>query len=175
MKQLGDHGKGPATAPLELVVYSDFQCPYSAEAAEVVDDLRKSFGDKLRFVFRHFPQVGTHEYALSGALAAEAAARQRRFWAMYRVLFRNQVALDRETILQFAEDLDLDVGQFEDDLDSERMLRRVQRGVVLGERAGVESTPAFFINGAKYEGNFDFEALAGALEDALRGKLKLIA
>ncbi|MBI3555669.1 MAG: thioredoxin domain-containing protein [Deltaproteobacteria bacterium] len=176
MKQLGDHVKGPPGADLVLVEYSDFQSPYSAEVVDVIDELLKSFGGKLRFVFRHFPQPGVHEYALSGALAAEAAARQKKFWAMYRVLFRNQVALDRETILTFAEDLDLDLSQFEQDLDSELTLRRVQRGVLLGEKQGVNRTPTFFINDVKYEGGTDFESLAGALEDALRGgSKKLVA
>jgi diadenylate cyclase len=161
-----DHVRGAATAPVTLVEYGDFECPYCGRMYPVVKELRKRAGDRLRVVFRHFPLDSVHPHARRAAEAAEAAAAQGRFWEMHDLLFENQDDLDDEALRRYAARLGLDMARFEDDLAERRHAPRVREDRLDGERTGVEGTPTFFVNGARYEGSLDLEGLLAAVEEA---------
>jgi NhaA family Na+:H+ antiporter len=158
-----DHLSGPADAPLQLVEYGDFQCPYCGEAYWDVKRIQDDFGDKLAFVFREFPLPQSHRYALGAAAAAEAAARQGRFWAMHDRLFEHQQALAPEDLRDHAAALGLDLAQFATDLTSDAVARRIEADIRSGTASGVPGTPAFFVNGVLHEGGFDRASLTAAL------------
>jgi diadenylate cyclase len=161
-----DHVRGAATAPVTLVEYGDFECPYCGRMYPVVKELRERAGDRLRVVFRHFPLDSVHPHARRAAEAAEAAAAQGRFWEMHDLLFENQDDLDDEALRRYAARLGLDMARFEDDLAERRHAPRVREDRLDGERTGVEGTPTFFINGARYEGSLDLEGMLAAVEEA---------
>jgi diadenylate cyclase len=164
-----DHVRRPATAPVTLVEYGDFECPYCGRMYPVVKELRERMGDRLRFVFRHFPLDSVHPHARRAAEAAEAAAAQGRFWEMHDLLFESRDDLDDEALRRFATRLGLDLARFEDDLAERRHAPHVREDRLDGERSGVEGTPTFFINGARYEGSLDLEGLLAAVEEAAGG------
>ncbi|MEC5146777.1 thioredoxin domain-containing protein [Chitinophaga sp. 212800010-3] len=157
-----DHIWGSSDATIEVVEYGDFQCPYCQEAFFIVKKLWERFQGQLRFVFRNFPMSETHEYAMDAALAAESAGRQHKFWEMYEALFSRQADLNEELILKLAADLTLDLRQFSEDMEDPRLLSRVEADFESGVRSGVNSTPAFYLNGNRYNG--DFHVLATILE-----------
>jgi diadenylate cyclase len=161
-----DHALGPATAPVTLVEYGDYECPYCGRMHPVVRELRERLGDRLRFVFRHFPLDSVHPHARRAAEAAEAAAAQGRFWEMHDLLYENRENLDDESLGRYADELGLDVARFEDDLSERRHAPRVREDRFGGERSGVEGTPTFFVNGMRYEGSLELQALLAAVEDA---------
>jgi diadenylate cyclase len=165
----GDHTTGPATAAVTLVEYGDYECPYCGRMHPVVKELRERLGDRLRFVFRHFPLDSVHPHARRAAEAAEAAASQGRFWEMHDLLYENQDDLDDEALRRYATWLGLDPARFEEDLEERVHAPRVREDRFGGERSGVEGTPTFFVNGVRYEGPRDLEALLEAIEDAARG------
>lgn len=159
-----DHGVGPGDAPVTLVEYADFQCPYCAAAHGEVSRLLSALPDQVRFVFRHFPLHRLHRYAELGAEAAEAAGAQGRFWEMQDVLFENQEDLGPAGVLAFARALDLDSERFAEDLETRRFRARVERDLRSGERSGVQGTPSFFLNGERYQGESSFESLLRAIQ-----------
>ena len=161
-----DHALGPATAPVTLVEYGDYECPYCGRMHPVVRELRERLGDRLRFVFRHFPLDSVHPHARRAAEAAEAAAAQGRFWEMHDLLYENRENLDDESLGRYADELGLDVARFEDDLSERRHAPRVREDRFGGERSGVEGTPTFFVNGMRYEGSLELQALLAAVEDS---------
>jgi diadenylate cyclase len=165
----GDHTLGPATAAVTLVEYGDYECPYCGRMHPVVKELRERLGDRLRFVFRHFPLDSVHPNARRAAEAAEAAASQGRFWEMHDLLYENQDDLGEEALRRYATRLGLDPAHFEEDLEERAHAPRVREDRFGGERSGVEGTPTFFVNGVRYEGPRDLEALLEAVEDAARG------
>ena len=111
-----DHVRGPATAPVTLVEYGDYECPYCGRAHPVVGELRERLGDRLRFVFRHFPLDSVHPRARHAAEAAEAAGAQDRFWEMHDLLYENQEDLGDEALRRYAAEVGLDLERFEEDL-----------------------------------------------------------
>src|SRR5689334_3482382 len=113
-----DHVQGPKDAPLELVEYGDYECPYCGQAHYIVKQLQQALQDELRFVFRNFPLSQIHPDAVSAARAAEAAALQGKFWEMQDILYENQDNLDSESVLQYAAELDLDLSKFVTDMGS---------------------------------------------------------
>jgi protein-disulfide isomerase len=162
-----DHYLGAHDAPVLLVEYGDFQCPYCGEAYWEVKRLQQGLGSRLGFVFRHFPLTQAHPLALQAAEAAEAAASQGHFWEMHDLLFENQDALELPVLLSHAEALSLDMDRFRADLDSHRFEERVHRDLLDGARSGVNGTPTFFANGHRHDGAFD----AGSLLASLTGGL----
>jgi predicted DsbA family dithiol-disulfide isomerase len=164
-----DHALGLATAPVTLVEYGDYECPYCGRMHPVVKELRERLGDRLRFVFRHFPLDSVHPQARRAAEAAEAAAAQGRFWEMHDLLYENQDDLGDEALRRYATRLGLDPERFDGDLEERAHAPRVREDRFGGERSGVEGTPTFFVNGVRYEGSHDLEALLEAVEDAARG------
>ena len=158
-----DHIRGPADAPLTLVEYGDFECPFCGRATGAVADLRERFGDQLRYVFRHLPLSDVHPHAQLAAEAAEAAAPQGKFWEMYDRLFAHQDRLATTDLLEHAAAVGLDVPRFARDLGSARYTRRVQQDVESAEASGVGGTPTFFIGGRRHTGPYDAGSLAAAL------------
>ncbi|SET09060.1 Na+/H+ antiporter NhaA [Geodermatophilus poikilotrophus] len=158
-----DHVRGPADAPLTLVEYGDFECPFCGRATGTVEELRERFGDRLRYVFRHVPLVDVHPHARLAAEAAEAADAQGRFWEMHDRLFAGQDRLMPTDLLEHAAAAGLDVSRFARDLGSSRFARRVEEDVESAEVSGVTGTPTFFVNGRRHTGPFDADSLAAAL------------
>ncbi|MGY1729916.1 Na+/H+ antiporter NhaA [Geodermatophilus sp. SYSU D01045] len=158
-----DHVRGPADAPLTLVEYGDFECPFCGRATGAVEEVRERFGDRLRYVFRHLPLADVHPHARLAAEAAEAAAEQGRFWAMHDRLFAAQDRLTPADLLEHAAALGLDVQRFARDLGAARFARRVQEDVDSAEASGVAGTPTFFVHGRRHTGPHDADSLAAAL------------
>jgi protein-disulfide isomerase len=143
-------------------MYGDFECPYTAAAVREIGRLHDR-GVAFRMVFRYFPLVEIHPHAQAAAEAAEAAARQGRFWEMHDILFRNQLHLGPDDLRRYAERLDLDIGTFEGHLADDGTRARIERDVKSGEASGVDGTPSLFIDGRRYEGPRDADSLAQSL------------
>ena len=163
-----DHAQGPPDAPVTLVEYGDYECPYCGNAYPIIKRLQKELGPRLRFVFRNFPLNTIHAHAGVAAQAAEAAAAQGRFWEMHDLLYEHQQDLGEADLLHYALTLGLEPYRFEADLSSEIFARKVSDDFRGGVRSGVNGTPTFFINGARYAGPHDYDSLKAALERAAR-------
>ena len=164
-----DHIAGPDDAPVTLVEYGDFECPYCGMAHPIVKSAQHQLGDQLRFVFRNFPLAEAHPHARLAAQAAEAAGAQGRFWEMHDMLFEHQYALELQDLIGYAKSLGLDVPQFEHDLEAGTYAKKVRDDFRSGVRSGVNGTPTFFVNGERYNGSWaNEEAFIGALRDAAR-------
>ena len=159
----GDHALGPADAPVTLVEYGDYQCPFCADMQPMLKAIAKSMGSQLRWVFRHMPLLEMHPYAQHAAEAAEAAAAQGKFWEMHEAIYRRQSELGTDLLHQLAVMLKLDIAQFDADLEARRYRPRVKRDFMGGMRSGVAATPAFFINGRRYDGALDQASLLSAV------------
>lgn len=159
-----DHSQGPEDAPVTLVEYGDYECPYCGAAYPILKDIQRQLGDQLRFVFRNFPLTSVHPHAEAAAEAAEAAAAQGKFWQMHDLLFEHQRNLGNAALRRYAQELDLDVPRFERELTDHDYEERVQEDFQSGVRSGVGGTPTFFINGWRYSGGWG----NGELLDALR-------
>ena len=158
-----DHVRGPATAYLTLLEYGDYECTHCGAAYPVVEDVRRRMGRKLRFVYRHFPLTNIHPHAEQACQAVEAAGAQGRFWEMHDALFANQDALEFDDLVSYAAALGLDVVRFERDIDRGAYTSRIREDFMSGVRSGVNGTPTFFVNDARYDGPGDVESLILAL------------
>jgi protein-disulfide isomerase len=162
-----DHANGPEDAPVTLVEYGDYECPYCGMAYQVVKSAQRELGKQLRFVFRNFPLAEAHPHARNAAQAAEAAAAQGKFWEMHDALFEHQEALEAEDIIGYAKSLGLDMAKFAKDLQDATYAKRVREDFRSGVKSGVNGTPTFFINGSRYEGSWANEkAFIHALQEA---------
>lgn len=161
-----DHARGPKEAPVTLVKYGDYECPYCGEAHPVLKELQERVGEQVRFVFRHFPLDSAHPRARRAAQAAEAAASQGRFWEMHDLLYERQGELGEEDLMRYAAELGLDLGRFEEDLANDHHAWRIEEDRLGGGRAGVRGTPTLFVNGVRYTGPIALEALMEAVEGA---------
>jgi len=159
-----DHIQGPIDAPIALVEYGDYECPYCGEAYPVVKAIQKRLGNRLCFVFRNFPLIDSHPHAQHAAEAAEAADLQGKFWEMHDMLFENQDDLADEDLTRYATSLGLDAARIMREVLSGTHARRVREDLQSGERADVNGTPTFFINGERYDGALDLHVFPG--EDA---------
>ena len=160
-----DHIQG-ADASITLVEYGDFQCPHCAIAHTVVKRLEKHFGDRMRYVYRNFPLVQIHPLAEPAAEAAEFAAAHGKYWQMHDGIFEQQRSLSPELLASLATRLQLDPDDLTTAIDEQQFFERIQSDVDGGERAGVHGTPTFFINGRQYQGPWQFEDLAEAMQAA---------
>jgi protein-disulfide isomerase len=170
-----DHIRGPMDAPVTLVEYGDYQCPFCGQAHPIVQALLAQAGDSLRFVFRHFPLHTMHPYAEQAAEAAEAAGAQDQVWQMHDTLYENQDALDFQSLISYASDLGLDVQRFSDDLLGRAYARKVAEDLMSGVRSGVGGTPTFFINGVRHDGSWDLPTLTAAVQRAAGRSAKATA
>jgi protein-disulfide isomerase len=161
-----DHIQGPADAPVTLVEYGDYQCPYCGAAHHIVHEVQARMGNRLRFVFRNFPISTSHPRAEQAAEAAEAAAAQGRFWPMHDVIFENQKRLRDHDLRGYAEQVGLDLERFDAEMAEHVHAARVHEDFMSGVRSGVNGTPTFFVNGGRYDDSYDVETLLAALERA---------
>jgi protein-disulfide isomerase len=161
-----DHILGPATAPVTLLEYGDFECPFCGQAHPIVKEIQRRLGNRMRFVFRHFPLTQVHPHAAHAAEAAEAAGAQGNFWGMHDLLFENQTRLDDPHLVQYAGMLGLDIDRFVDELATHVHAPRVREDFLSGVRSGVNGTPTFFINGVRHDGSWDAPTLLRAIEAA---------
>ena len=161
-----DHMQGPATATVTLVEYGDYECPYCGQAEVAIRELLASFGDDLRYVWRHLPLNDVHPRAQMAAEAAEAAAAQGRFWAMHDCLLVHQDELTPRDLRRHAAAIDLDVDRFAEDLRTREHAPRVADDVRSADASGVAGTPSFFINGQRYQGAYDLATLTRVVRAA---------
>nr|WP_030678358.1 Na+/H+ antiporter NhaA [Streptomyces cellulosae] len=160
-----DHVRGPMDAPVTLLEYGDFECPYCGRAEPVVRELLADFGD-VRYVWRHLPLTDVHPSAQLAAEASEAAARQNRYWEMHELLLRHQGDLRPRDLLRYAEDIGLDADRFRADLRSGAGAARVAADVESADLSGVSGTPTFFVNGRRHHGAYDIATLSAAVRAA---------
>jgi protein-disulfide isomerase len=160
-----DHFRGPEDAPVTLVEYGDFECPYCGQAEAVVRELLRDFGD-LRYVWRHLPLNDVHPHAQLASEAAEAAAAQGAFWEMYDLLLAHQGDLTRDDLIGYAAELGLDTERFTDDLDHRSGAGRIAEDVEGADLSSVSGTPTFFVNDRRHYGAYDVEALSRAVRAA---------
>jgi NhaA family Na+:H+ antiporter len=150
-----DHVRGDVSAELTLVEFGDFECPFSAKAAVSVVRLKRRLGERLCFVYRHFPLNHKHPHAQLAAEASEAASAQGRFWEMYALLFTHQRALERGDLVGYAERIGLDLERFTRELDDHAYEEAVRLQAEGARLLGATGTPAFFIDGRPYTGPYD--------------------
>ncbi len=158
-----DWAKGPADAPVTLLEYGDFECPFCGQAFWELKRLEHAVGDQVRFVFRHFPLAQAHPHATQAAEAAEAAGAQGKFWQMHDMLFTNQRALELRDLRAYATELDLDVSRFTRDLQEHRFLTKVRRDFMEGVRSSVNGTPTIFIDGERWNGPYTATGLLAGI------------
>ncbi|MGW3917351.1 Na+/H+ antiporter NhaA, partial [Streptomyces sp. NPDC005070] len=160
-----DHVRGPVDAPVTLVEYGDFECPYCGLAESVVRELLADFGD-VRYVWRHLPLTDVHPNAQLAAQAAEAAAHQDRYWDMHDLLMGHQGDLGPKDLFRYAARLGLDSGRFREDLRGGASAARVAMDVESADLSGVSGTPTFFVNGRRHYGAYDIASLTAAVRAA---------
>lgn len=158
-----DHTFGLPDAPVTLVEYGDYECPFCGAAHVSVSQVLRAAGNNVRFVFRHFPLSRIHPHAQKAAEAAETAGAQGKFWSMHRLLYENQHALDVPSLLTYADALNLDIDKFAQELASGAHAGRVREDFMSGVRSGVNGTPTFFINGRRHDGGYDPRTLLAAI------------
>lgn len=165
-----DHASGPMHAPITLVEYGDFECPYCGKAHRLIQTVRERLGDRLRFVFRNFPLSEIHPHAMRAAQAAEsvaALAGENAYWRMHHALFENQRALEDEQLEVYASAAGADGAAVRWHLDIGEHADRVEADFAGGVRSGVNGTPTFFINGVRFDGDWrNLDILVAALESA---------
>lgn len=159
-----DHIIGPADAPVTLVEYGDFECPYCGKAYPIVSSILDRMRGSVRFAFRHFPLTQLHPHAQHAAEMAEAAGQHGQFWPMHDTLFQNQKALGDEDLISYAARLGIDRAWADSALASHRFASRVREQFLSGVRSGVNGTPTFFINGVRHDAGWDEPTLFEALQ-----------
>ena len=158
-----DHVRGEAGAPV-ILEYGDYECPYSRQAFRAIERVERELSGRVRFAFRHFPLTQIHPHALAAAAAAEAAARQARFWEMHGLLFHRQKALEDDDLRSYAAEIGLDLARFDRDRADADVSTRIARDVASGKDSGVlRGTPTLFIDGVLYQGGYDPAELVEAL------------
>jgi protein-disulfide isomerase len=161
-----DHIRGKPDAPLTLVEYGDYECPFCSRATGGIDEVAEHFGDEMRYVWRHLPLERVHPRAFDAARAAEAAGLQGKYFEMGKMLFAHQDDLDWSDIYRYANAIGLDLEQFDHDvrIDPSKVLHRVQDDAQDAELMDLNSTPTFFVNGKRHKGPWDSASLIRALE-----------
>ena len=158
---------GPNDAPVKLVLFSDFECPYCLDFSFTLKEIVRNYGDKVQLVFRQFPLTSIHANAQRAAEASFCAGDQQRFWEMYDILFENQRELTEENILKLIEPLELDAEKFRECLTSGRHKPEVLRDIRAGSAAGTDSTPTLYINGIYLSGGQPYENVAAIIDKEL--------
>ncbi len=159
-----DHIQGNKNASIELVEYGDYQCPHCGRAYPVIKNIQKKLGNKLKFIFRNFPLSEAHPNATNAAVAAEAASEQNKFWEMHDIIFENQENINDVDLINYAGKIGLNIEQFKTDFEKPDYLEKVESDFESGVRSGVNGTPAFFINGKKYEDSWEEKELLNHLK-----------
>ena len=154
-----DHAHGPEDAPYTLVEYGDYECPACGRLYVILRDLQQDIAARLRVVFRHYPLSGIHHHAQQAAEAAEAAGAQGKFWEMHTLLFERQGALHTRDLMDYAQELTLDVERFRHELKNQTYSDKVRADFIAGVQNGVYGTPGLFLNSVRYDDPWDGEAL----------------
>jgi protein-disulfide isomerase len=162
-----DHIKGPFNAPVTLLEYGDYECPYCGMAYPIVNRVLKHFGTRLRLVFRHFPLTQAHPNAEPAAEAAEYAGAHKRFWEMHDGIYANQAVLGMPLLLSLATHLGLPGEGLSRAIADQEYADKIQQDFMGGVRSGVNGTPTFFIGNQRHEGSFDFNSLVAAIDAQL--------
>ncbi len=162
----GAPAKGPASAKVTLVAFSDFQCPFCGRVLPALEQVRQEYGDDVRIVFKHLP-LSIHPKAAKAHAAAEAAKGQGKFWEMHDLIFENQSQLSEEKYIEYADQIGLDVERFKRDLASAEIKKRVDADSREAARLGVTGTPGFFINGRFMAGAKPFSAFKRMIDAQL--------
>jgi protein-disulfide isomerase len=162
-----DHVRGPADAPVTILEYGDFECPYCRGAFRDVRLLVDEHPAEIRFVFRNFPIPQLHPHAEQAAEAAEAAAAQGRFWEMHDLLLQPYSQLDADSLVTFAEVIGLDIPRFQREVTGQAYAAKIQADVQEGVRNGVNATPKFYVDGQRVDGKVPLEHLVELVETAL--------
>ena len=171
-----DHVRGSEQAPVTLIEYGDYECPYCGQAEVAIRELQDAFGDDLRYVWRQLPLNDVHPNAQMAAEAAEAAAAQGAFWALHDRLLTHQDQLTPVDLGRHAEAVGLDLDRFWDELRRHEHAQRVADDVASADASGVAGTPSFFINGRRHEGAYDVQTLTAAVTAAARrARLRALA
>ena len=161
-----DHVRGAPGAPMRLLIYGDYECPYTRKALVSVAQVRGELGDSFSYAFRNFPLTEIHPHALHAALAAEAAELQGKFWEMHDLLFQSQRSLADDDLASHARAIGLDEDRFRADFTDRKGLPRIEADVASGVRNGVEGTPSIFINGQAHRDSYEPAILIHALSSA---------
>jgi len=162
-----DHTLGAQKAPITLLEYGDYECPYCRQANLIVAKAIQQLENKVCFAFRNFPLTQIHPHAQHAAEAAECAGAQNKFWEMHDILYENQEALEDVNLLEYAEVLKLDMPRFQDNFYNHTFALRVREDFLSGIRSGVNGTPTFYINGMRYNDSWDQETLTKTLRDII--------
>jgi protein-disulfide isomerase len=158
-----DHVRGNARTPV-ILEYGDYERPYSRQAFRAIEQVERELSGHVRLAFRHFPLTQIHPHALAASAAAEAAARQGRFWEMHELLFHRQKALEDGDLRSYADELGLDLSDFDGDRAATEVMARIDRDVASGEASGVvRGTPTLFIDGVLHHGGYETGTLLEAL------------
>ena len=163
-----DHTQGSKDAPLTLVEYGDYECPFCGRAYSVIKRLQEVFKDDLLLIFRNFPLAIAHPNSMNAARAAEAAGLQQKFWEMHDLLFEHQDNLEPDDLLEYASTLNLDLEKFTQDMTLPEIEEKIAQDLYGGARSGVNGTPTFFINGFRFDGEWSYPSLLTALTAARR-------
>ena len=168
-----DHVRGgDAANRVEVVVYGDYLCPYCRRLRLIIARLRRALGERLAYVFRHFPNERAHPGAEFASRAAEAAAQQGKFWEMHDALYEREPPLTREIVREIAQGLGLDMARFDRDVESEAARQRVAEDLDEGRRNGVTGTPSFFVDGLRYDGAWDYHSMLEELQRPVAARLQ---
>jgi protein-disulfide isomerase len=162
-----DHVMGPVNAPVTLVEYGDYQCPFCGMAHPIVQDLLRRRMGMLRFVYRHFPLANIHPHAETAAEAAEAADVRHRFWEVHNWLFGNQDQLEPVSLIAGLVELGLDGGALSREMSAHKYLDKVRFDFIGGVRSGVNGTPTFYLNGVRHDGGYSLPELESAVDRAV--------
>jgi protein-disulfide isomerase len=162
-----DPSIGNASAPVTIVEFSDFECPFCRQASPTLKKLQEAYGDQVRIVWKDFPLTQIHPQAFKAAEAAHCAGDQGRFWEYHDRLFANQSALQPAALKGHASDMRMDTAQFNACLDESKYAERVRAGMEMGTRLGVDSTPTMYINGRAVAGAYPYETLAAIVDEEL--------
>jgi hypothetical protein len=159
-----DHMLGASDAPLQLVEYTDFECPSCQAASLAIARVRKELGDELLIVVRHFPIIDAHPVAMLAAEAVEAAGSQGRFWDMYRRIYRSRRPPTKMSLHRYADALGLDLGRFDEDMRDHEHASRIREDFETGLQSGVNATPTIFVNGFRHDDEHTYGSLLAALK-----------
>jgi Na+/H+ antiporter NhaA len=170
-----DHIRGNVDAPVTIVEYGDYECPYCANAQPTILKLLEKLPDDVRYVWRHLPLSDVHPDAQNAAEAAEAAAAQGKFWEMHDILLDDQAELAPADLYRHADDLGLDLDEFGEDLRKRRWGARIAEDVTSADASGVSGTPTFFINGRRHQGVYDLDTLTATIKAAVHAPTTRVA
>lgn len=165
----GAHLKGPENAPITIVEFSDFQCPFCSRGKATMDQVAQQYGDKVKIAFKHFP-LDFHRQAKPASIAALAAGEQGKFWEMHDKLFENQKALDKDSMMKYAQEIGLNMAKFKADIESDTVKKAVETDDAEAQRVGANGTPTMFINGEKFVGAQPFDAFKSKIDEKLAAK-----